>query len=61
MEQLDKLDRKLHRRKTNINYFVPLFEPEDEEGHKHTTKPNTPIMVPSEDGEGGEKSRTKKG
>ena len=28
IEQLDELDRKLHRRKTNIKYFVPLFEPD---------------------------------
>ena len=48
MEKLDGSYVNEHKHKTNINHFAPLFKPENEEGNKHRTKPNTPIIVPSE-------------
>ena len=48
MEQLDKLDGNGQRRKTNTNHFAPLFKPADKEYNKHSTKPESPIIVLSE-------------
>ena len=51
MELLGDSDGNGHRRNNNINHFSPLFESDDEYGTKHSMKPNTPIIVISEDGE----------
>ena len=45
MEQLDESYGNRHPRKNNINHFAPLYESDDEEGSKHGTKTNTPIIV----------------
>ena len=62
MEQLDKSDGNGHGRKTNINHFAPLFEPDNAGGTNHMTKPKTKIIVLSEDEDGrGNKGDQNKG
>ena len=45
MEQLEKSDGIGHGRKTNIDYYAPLFESYYEEGNKHRKKTKNPIIV----------------
>ena len=45
---MDESDGNGHRSKTNINNFTPIFESDDEEGTKHSLKPNNPTIVLSE-------------
>ena len=52
MEQLDELYINVHKRKTNINHFTPLFGSDNEEGTKQRMKPKNPIIVLSEYEEG---------
>ena len=49
MEQWEDLDRNGHIQNTNINNFKLLFESDDEDRNIHRTKPNTPIILLSED------------
>ena len=53
MEQLDKSDRNGYWRKNNSNNFESLYESYNEKGTNHRTKPNTSIIVISEEENGG--------
>ena len=48
MEKLDNFDGNGHGRNTNTNHFAPLFKPDNDEGTKQRSKPNTIIVVLSE-------------
>ena len=47
MEKLEESDGNLYRKRNNINDYLPHYESENEEGTQHSTKLNTPIILPS--------------
>ena len=49
-EQLGGLDGNGHVHNNNTNHFTPLIESNDEEGTQNRTKPNTTIILLSEEG-----------
>ena len=48
MEHLDESNGNRHFRENNINKFAPIYELDNKEGTKNSTKPKTPIIVLSE-------------